>query len=391
MATELLFLLLPLAALSGWLVGRRDADDKAACRSSAFSLDYFRGLNFLLNEQPDKAIEVFIKALEVDGDTVDTHFAIGSLFRRRGEVDRAIRIHQNLIARPTLSRSQRDQGLYELGRDYMRAGLLDRAETLFQELVAESGNYRPQALKQLLDIYQQEKEWQQAIAIGQRLQALGQCDTIGPLVAQFFCEQAEISLAQGQGSEALKLARQALAEDRSCVRATLLEGRVELETGVAKNAVRILKRVERQDPELLPEVLEPLREAYLQQGLINEFTSYLRGLLARHGGISIMLMLAELIAQQEGERAAASFVADHMSGHPSLKGMERLIDLKLVFSEEPAREHLEILKNLTHKLLERKPIYCCNRCGYSGKNLVWQCPSCKQWNTIKPIQGLEGE
>ncbi len=390
MGVELLFLLLPIAALSGWLLGRRDVRDTEGRQFSLFSSDYFKGLNFLLNEQPDKAIEVFIHMLEVDSDTVDTHFAVGSLFRRRGEVDRAIRIHQNLIARPTLNRQQRDQALYELGTDYMRAGLLDRAENLFQELVAESTTYRQQALRQLLDIYQQEKDWHKAIAVGQRLQGMGN-GTVSPIIAQFFCEQAEQALMLGDRDEGLRLARRALVEDRNCVRATLLEGRVELEAGSHKSAVRIFKRVEQQDPTYLPEVIAPLQEAFLQQGRVGEMISYLRDIQARHGGISIMLALAELIRQQHGEKEAAVFITGHMRGHPSIRGMERLINLKLQSSEGQARDDLLILKDLTDKLLESKPVYCCSQCGYSGKTLVWQCPSCKQWNTTKPIHGIEGE
>lgn len=389
MGVELLFLLLPVAALSGWLLGRRDVRDGGR-QFSSLSSDYFKGLNYLLNEQPDKAIEVFIHMLEVDSDTVDTHFAVGSLFRRRGEVDRAIRIHQNLIARPTLSRQQRDQALYELGTDYMRAGLLDRAESLFQELVNESPAYRPQALRQLLDIYQQEKDWHKAVAIGQRLQGMGS-DGVGPVIAQFFCEQAEQALMLGERSEALRLVRRALAEDRNCVRATLLEGRIELDNGAYKSAVRVLRRVEQQNPAYLPEVLAPLQEAFVQQGRVGEMIAYLRDMLARHGGISIMLALAELIHQQQGEKEAAVFVVNHMRGHPSVRGMERLIALKLHTSDGQARDDLLVLKDLTDKLLESKPVYCCSQCGYSGKNLSWQCPSCKQWNTIKPIHGIEGE
>lgn len=389
MGVELLFLLLPVAALSGWLVGRRDVSDGGR-KFSHLSSDYFKGLNYLLNEQPDKAIEVFIHMLEVDSDTVDTHFAIGSLFRRRGEVDRAIRIHQNLIARPTLNRQQRDQALYELGTDYMRAGLLDRAESLFHELVNESPSYRPQALRQLLDIYQQEKDWHKAIAIGQRLQGMGS-EGIGPVIAQFFCEQAEQALMLGERSEALRLVRCALAEDRNCVRATLLEGRIELDNGAYKSAVRVLRRVEQQNPAYLPEILAPLQEAFVQQGRVGDMIVYLRDMLARHGGISIMLALAELIRQQQGEKEAAVFVVNHMRDHPSIRGMERLIALKLHSSDGQARDELLVLKGLTDKLLESKPVYCCSQCGYSGKNLSWQCPSCKQWNTIKPIRGIEGE
>lgn len=389
MGAELLFLLLPVAALSGWLLGRREVRDGGR-QFSRLSSDYFKGLNFLLNEQPDKAIEVFIHMLEVDSDTVDTHFAVGNLFRRRGEVDRAIRIHQNLIARPTLSRQQRDQALYELGNDYMRAGLLDRAENLFQELVAESTAYRPQALRQLLDIYQQEKEWHKAIAVGQRLQGMG-TEGISPIIAQFFCEQAEQALVLGERTDALRLARRALVEDRNCVRATLLEGRLELEAGDYKAAVRIFRRVEQQEPAYLSEALTPMQEAFTQQGKVGEMIAYLREILSRHGGISIMLKLADLIRQQQGEREAAVFVVNHMRGHPSIRGMGRLIELKLHTSEGQAREDLLVLKDLTDKLLETKPVYCCSQCGYSGKTLSWQCPSCKQWNTTKPIHGIEGE
>ena len=390
MGLELLFLLLPVAALSGWLMGRRDARDAGAREFSVFSSDYFKGLNFLLNEQPDKAIEVFIHMLEVDSDTVDTHFALGNLFRRRGEVDRAIRIHQNLIARPTLSRYQRDQALYELGIDYMRAGLLDRAENLLLELVEESNSYRQQALCQLMDIYQQEKDWHKAIAIGQRLQGMSEM-AVGPVIAQFYCELAEVALHNGDTAAALRMVRRALDEDRKCVRATLLEGRMELENRSYKSAIRTYKRVEQQDPAYLPEIIEPLQEAMLEQGRVGEMIAYLREVLNRHGGISTMLALAELIGQQQGDKEAVVFITNYLRAHPSVRGMSRLINLKLESADGHARDDMQILKDLTDKLLEAKPVYRCGNCGYTGKTLVWQCPSCKQWNTTKPIHGIEGE
>lgn len=390
MGIELLFLLLPIAALSGWLVGRRDARDAELREQSALSSEYFRGLNYLLNEQPDQAIEVFISMLEVDTDTVDTHFALGNLFRRRGEVDRAIRIHQNLIARPTLKRSQREQALYELGMDYMRAGLLDRAENLFIELNENGGNYRRLALQQLLDIYQQEKDWQKAIITGHRLQSMDG-GALGPIIAHFYCEQSEQALARADETAATRLIRQALAEDKHCVRATLLEGRLELGRGNHRNAIKVYLQVEQQDAAYLPEVVAPLQEAFLQQGRIGDMVSYLREILARHGGISIMLALADLIRQQQGIAEATVFVTNHLRGHPSVRGMGYLIGLKLESSEGSARDDMSVLHGLINKLLETKPIYSCSHCGYAGKTLVWQCPSCKQWNTTKPIHGIEGE
>src|SRR5713101_7419737 len=184
---DLLWLLLPLAAGSGWLVARFDQKRHAAARDLPSA--YFKGLNFLLNEQPDKAIEIFIQVLEVNSETVETHLALGNLFRRRGEVERAIRIHQNLIARPTLDREQRTYALLELAQDYFKAGLFDRAENLFLEL-AEIRAHSEQALRLLLSIYQQEKEWDKAIQTGRRLARVAGKSMDG-VIAQYYCEQAE--------------------------------------------------------------------------------------------------------------------------------------------------------------------------------------------------------
>lgn len=181
---NIFWLLLPVAALSGWLIGRRGSDSENNNPTKAFHPEYFKGLNFVLNEQPDKAIEVFIRMLEVDSETVETHLALGNLFRRRGEVDRAIRIHQNLIARPTLNREQRAHALLELGMDYMRSGLLDRAEGLFLELV-ESDLHLNQAYTELLEIYQQEKDWENAIIIARKLEVISG-NSLNPVIAQFF-------------------------------------------------------------------------------------------------------------------------------------------------------------------------------------------------------------
>src|SRR6476469_7136107 len=158
-------LLLALAALAGaWYLGYQSKQKKHESEKLTLPRDYLVGLNFLLNEEPDKAVDIFIKMLEVDSNTVETHLAVGKLFRKRGEVDRAIRIHQNLIARPQLEKVYREQSLYELGKDYLSAGMLDRAERIFQDLI-NSKNYTAHALSTLLDIYQQEKDWENAVNI----------------------------------------------------------------------------------------------------------------------------------------------------------------------------------------------------------------------------------
>lgn len=390
MGLEYLFLLLPVAALSGWWVGRRDARSVEPRDFSLFSSDYFKGLNYLLNEQPDKAIEVFVRMLEVDSETVETHFALGSLFRRRGEVDRAIRIHQNLIARPTLNRQQREQALYELGLDYMRAGLLDRAENLFVELMGEQCSYRQQAVLQLLDVYQQEKDWDKAIATAQRLEAMSD-EPLAATVAQYYCELAEQARDSGEAELARKMVRRALQQDQDCVRATLLEGDLEMERGALRNAVRAYRRVEQQEPAFLVEAIGPLQEAYQQLNAIDEYLGFLQEVLARHGGMTTVLALAELIRQQQGTAEAENFLLRYLRAHPSIRGMARMVDVKLQASDGQARADLEVIKSLMDKLQEVKPIYRCSQCGFTGRSLHWLCPGCRQWNTTKPIQGIEGE
>ena len=388
MLFETLFLLLPVAALSGWIMGRRSLLNKRA-KCSDIPLDYLKGLNLLLDEQPDKAIDLFIQMLEVNSDTVETHLALGSLFRRRGEVDRAIRIHQNLIARPTLLPAQRAHALFELGQDYMKAGLFDRAETLFGELI-ESNPHSEQALEYLLDIYQQEKDWTNAIKIAQRI-GVKTGKSYADLISHFYCEQAEVALKQGEPARATKLFKKALSINKKCVRASLLEGKIEHEAGNENAAIRALKRIEQQDPDFLPEVIGPLLHCYQSLGKPKEMLVYLRDILSRHDAISIMLNLSELLQYYQDDETAEAFIEEFLHHRPSLRGMDRLIDINIKHAKEPIQEKLRILKSVTSKLLDDKPVYNCHVCGFNGKTLHWQCPGCKRWDTVKPIQGVEGE
>src|SRR3990172_1959632 len=252
----LLWLLLPLAALSGWWAAWRSMKAAASEGQKRIHPEYFKGLNFVLNEQPDKAIEVFIRMLEVDSETVETHLALGNLFRRRGEVDRAIRIHQNLIARPTLSRDERSVAMLELGMDYMRSGLFDRAENLFKEVV-ESGSHTIQAYTELLDIYQQEKDWDNAINSARRLENVsGQ--KFNQIIAHFYCEKAEEMRARKEEREVRDNLHKAISIDPECVRASILEAELIYEEGKYKQAIRAYKRIEKQNPDYLSEVIIPI-------------------------------------------------------------------------------------------------------------------------------------
>ncbi|HEY7840827.1 MAG TPA: lipopolysaccharide assembly protein LapB [Gammaproteobacteria bacterium] len=384
----LVAMLLPVAAISGWWVARRAAGRTAGGRSLLHP-DYFRGLNFVLNEQPDKAIEVFVKMLEVDSETVETHLALGNLFRRRGEVDRAIRIHQNLIARPSLSRDYRSMALLELGMDYMRSGLLDRAEGLFKELV-EIGAHTHAALQQLLIIYQQERDWDSAIHAARRLGSASG-ERLEPMIAQFYCEQAGEHLAAGRDKEGRDCLRRALNTDPKCVRASLIEAQLAQDAGRTKAAIKAYRRTELQDPEYLPDVIAPLCRCYRELGQLDEFMKYLREMIDRHGGITPLLFLTDLIAEREGEAAAIKFISAELRRRPTVRGVNRLVEYAMNKASGEALEDLRTIRELTSSLIEDRPIYRCNRCGFDAKRLHWQCPSCKNWNTVKPVHGVEGE
>lgn len=394
MSAEFLFALvvalLPVAALSGWYVGRRERRRlPSRGNGRAVSSDYFRGLNFLLNDRPDQAIEVFIKALEVESETVETHLALGNLFRRRGEVDRAIRIHQNLVARPALEFEQRALALLELGLDYMRSGLLDRAESLFKELL-ESGAHQRQAIDHLVDIYQQEREWDKALEYTVRLEKLGKLD-LRARRAQFLCEQAEALLAEGNVEEASARLRDALKVDDKCVRASLMQGRLALTAGAYEAAIRHYARVERQNPAFLPEALGPLAECYRELGRDADLREYLERLVAEHRGVTPLLMLTELLGEIGGVAVARQRIVEELEQRPTVRGIDRLIDYAHAAAEGPARADFALLKEVTTRLLERRHNYVCGKCGFKGRSLHWLCPSCKTWNTVKPLHGLDGE
>jgi lipopolysaccharide biosynthesis regulator YciM len=428
-ATDIALLLLPIAAFSGWCASRVAEQKRREISSlSRFPRDYFVGLNFLLNEQPDKAVDVFVKMLEVDSDTVETHLALGSLFRRRGEVERAIRIHQNLIARPNLSREMHAQSLLELGQDYFAAGVFDRAERIFQEVV-ESGEHIVSSLRFLLDIYQQEKSWKEAVETAERLEsATG--ELMSMQIAHYYCELAQEHInnakafqaemrrprsrvaqcineymsneANGQQSislkgegghvnEAYRCLRKALSIDKASARASMLLGQLEEQSERYKPAIRYFKEAIEQDPDLLMEVLLPLERCHAALDMKDEFMRYLYECLATYPRISIILLLADRIATAQGERRAADFIVEQLRQYPSIRGLHRLIQLHIHNADNDARGNLEILEYLTAKLLENKPVYRCGHCGFAAKSLHWLCPGCRRWSTIKPIHGLEGD
>lgn len=383
-----IWLLLPLAAVMGWYVARKNSERVSGQKVNKLSSSYFKGLNYLLNEQPDKAIEVFLELSEVDTDTVETHLALGNLFRRRGEVARAIKFHQNLISRSNLSPEQRTYAFLELGEDYMRAGLLDRAEDLFSELI-EIGAQQPPALRHLIAIYQQEQDWEKAIDAARLLEKASGKDE-SALIAQFQCELADQAIKKNDFATARKWVQQARRTDADSARGSMLEARLAELEGDYKTAIRALMRVPEQDMAYLPEILGPLIHCLRENDQVGRARQFLRDMLDRYAGISPTLHLADLIRQEEGEKAAAHFVGDRLRIRPSVRGLHKLIDLTLVDSRGAAKKNLLALQELTRRLLDEAALYRCNQCGFGARSHHWQCPSCKSWDSVKPVSGVSG-
>ena len=376
-----------MAMFCAWLYGGQKIFPMTGGGRSRIHPEYFKGLSYIINEQPDKAIEIFIKMLEVDSETIEVHFALGNLFRSRGEVDRAIRIHQNLVTKPSIGREQRAMALFELGIDYTRSGLLDRAENLFTELV-ETGLHKTAASIELLDIYQQEQDWVKAIQVARKLQRLGTPQE--EKIAQFYCEQANELWAQGKGKEAKECLHKATRIDPNCVRANLIEASILIAEEKIEAALHAYKLVERQDPEYISETIEPMYRCYKSLGKLDEFKDYLQKLV-NHRSVAPMLMLVELVAEQEGEKAAMQMITAELEQQPTVQGISRLIEYALIPARGEIRDNLVLINQLVNKLLQSQPAYKCNYCGFHAKTLYWLCPGCKKWNTVRPIQAADDQ
>jgi lipopolysaccharide biosynthesis regulator YciM len=381
--------LVPIAFVLGWWTSRQFGARRSGAEVSALSSDYFRGLNYLLNEEQDKAIEVFLKLAEYNRDTVETHLALGNLFRRRGEVDRAIRLHQHLVSRPGLTDAMKTVALLELGEDYMRAGLLDRAEALFCDLVAMNA-HAPSALRHLIAIYQHERDWHKAIEHARRLEVMTGEDE-APMIAQFYCELADRSRQHGARAEARDYLRQAFECQPGCVRAFMLTGRLLSEDGQHAEAVAAYEAAIDADSAFTPEILPPLLNSYARSQQMERAESFLHDMLGRYHGVSPVLALTHLYRQRDGERAAIDFLTGQLRQRPSVRGLMALIDATMDKIDGEARENFLILRDLTRKLLEGQAMYRCSRCGFGAKAHHWQCPSCKNWSTIRPIHGVASE
>lgn len=386
------------AVAAGWFLGRAK---RAAQKEDAAAVhqQYHKGLNYLLNDQADETLDAFIDSLEVNAETLSTHIAIGNLMRSKGEVESAIRIHQNLLARPGLARIHLQQAHLELARDFISAGLWDRAERLLKDLLNEAPELRAVSKRHLMEIYQDEKEWNYAINMAHELlpkrSLLKSPEPIDSQItvalSHYYCELAEISIEKNNYLSARSQLKQAITFDKQCVRASLLAADIEYKAGHYLMAVKHLRKVKEQDPIFIPETINLLRKSFFALGKEEEYLRYLSVCLDEHPSATLLLTLTEHLKNTKGESYASEFLSKALKHRPSLRGLAKMVELSIESSTGQSKESLTILQLLIEQLMTNKPQYQCLHCGFSGKQLHWLCPSCKQWGQIKAIRGAEGD
>jgi lipopolysaccharide assembly protein B len=364
----------------GWIAARVDIRQLVS-ESRSLPRGYFKGLNFLLNEQPDKAIDAFIEIVKLDPETVELHFALGNLFRRRGETERAIRVHQNLLARPDLPQEHQVQAQYELGHDYLKAGLLDRAEESFNQLV--NTLYGAQARRALLEIYQREKEWTRATEAAYALQESG-AGGRQKEIAQFYCELAQDELVHTHPDAAMAMLEKALATDRKSVRAAMLMGDVCLAKGDTEAALMAWRRVEQQSQPHVALVAQRLMDGYRAVGRPQEGVNLLKAYLAEASSVDLLEVVFKAVLELDGVDAANQLVSDELRRTPTLLGLDKLLEARLMHARPEVRPELALVKNLVHGYAQKLARYQCSHCGFKARQFYWQCPGCSHWETYPP-------
>lgn len=387
---ELLFLLLPVAAGYGWIMGRNSVRQAQRKQSSILSRHYYKGLNFLLSDQPDKAVDTLIKMINLNSDTVETHIAMGNFFRHRGEIDRAIKVHQNLVSREEIQGSQQETALKELGRDYMQAGFLERAENAYLQLLNSDKHYLV-AQQQLFSIYQTTKEWNRAIELAERMvDCHGDSDDVSERLAHFYCEQAEIEINADNSGDALILLQKAVNADEHAVRPWLMLGHIALKQQRFDDAIGYFVQVAEHDLNWFSEAVPSLEKIAEQTG---DWTRFEEALSShwQDCATSYLAMVDIKIAQGKTQEAS-EYLLEQIRKRPTMKGFKTLMGLYIDQLEDKASaDSLKMLKALVEDQIKQRPKYRCVSCGFSGRKLYWLCPSCKKWNVVKPIKGLDGE
>ena len=375
-------LALPLFFSLGWIAARVDLKQLLA-ESTALPAAYFKGLNFLITNQHDKAIEAFSEAVQANTDSLELHFALGSLFRRRGEVDRAINLHLNLLTKKELEPQQKLAVTAELAQDYLKAGLFDRAEELFETL--DDDRYRQPALRALLEIYVREREWERAIKAATELERLSGVP-FRVEISHYYCEMAVKSkLANDTHSARFELDL-ALNANKNCVRANVLLGDLEAESGEHKAAISTWKRIEFQKPEYLGLIAPKLLASFRAINATTEGLTLLNTYLQTYQLNSLLNVLYEATLAEEGAENAATLARTELIKKPSLNTLDLLLQARaIVETGQPKQSNLQdtqLMQQAVRHAIGNKTAYHCEQCGFKAKYHHWQCPACNAWEAL---------
>jgi len=382
---DLWLLSLVLLSISiGWILARWRLFRKKKTNNQVenCSDSFAQGLNYLLSDDSENAIKVFTKIIDVNPNTIEVHLSLGNLFRSKGEVDRAIKVHQNLLARPDLNRKQRNFVIEELANDYLKAGLLDRAEKLFKELI-QLNNSNLVAYRHLLDLYIAAKSWDEAVDCAQVLFDRKYVDASTSL-SQCLCEAAEKAVSKGNRKKARHCLMKALEVDESCVRAALLLIQWYLNVQDNSAAKKVFKRLVKKSPEYMELYIEPAKNIFLRGKQSAKYQIFLQQQYSRQPSTRLAIALLEHYETTNKPEKAREFLFEVLAKTPSFGAY----DFALRFLRSDAIQltnTLYGLSNFLKTMQEKKAEFVCTQCGYESHAIQWSCPSCRNWSSMKSV------
>ena len=369
-----LLVALPLVFALGWLASKLDSRQWKREQRDAPKA-YFKGLNLLLNEQQDKAIDAFIEAVQADPDTSELHFALGNLFRRRGEYERAVRVHQHLLQRGDLPKSERDRAQHALAQDFYKAGLFDRAEEAFAAL--RGTRFESEAELALLSLYERSREWRKAAEVARHLEQ-GGTGSFASRIAHYLCEQALEAQARIQDAEAQALLAEARKAAPQSARAHVLAGQLLSRREQPEQAMAAYAELLAANPEAFNLVARDYAQAALQTGKQAEAQRALQAQYERHPSMHLLLALALLEPEGEAQRRR---LRQHLQAEPALSAARALLaQSQSRLSEDEA----PLVAGALDKAVRPLQRYRCAACGFEAQHYFWQCPGCLNWDTYPP-------
>ncbi|GAA0818857.1 lipopolysaccharide assembly protein LapB [Colwellia sp. D2M02] len=387
---ELLFLLLPVAMAYGWFMGRNSIKQNQQTAKQDLSIKYSTGLNYLLSNQQDKAIDSLLDALKVEDDSVEAHFAMANLFRKRGELDRALKVHEHLVRLNHLPTKDKQQAVFELGKDFLSAGLYDRAEKMFSKLL-KSKDYGVKSLSYLLQIYQSTKDWQQGLNHKKTIIKLNDKRQLHTL-ANFYCELATSAFAEDKFIEVIELLEQALSLDPNSCRANFLMAKIYENHEQCQLACQCYQAIYHQDKDFFPDVIDSMKACYTRLDALDEFYAFIKKVYDETAGSSALICYLEHVEAKHSNKKAIEFILSALKRRPTIRGFQHFVNMqKNQENEAENSTSLGLIKELISEYLKVKHRYNCHSCGFNSATHYWSCPSCHEWEQLKPVRGLEGE